>query len=108
MSKTTKTTKKKRTVANPADLMYIKSKQKSQTAEEISEAIGLSLTVVKKHYSGITQKETVEKNIGRSKIKLRNGGRVFQMTDDLDEPVKRSPQRDQAELDAQNGIYRLK
>lgn len=88
--------------ANEADIHYINTHQSTMTAEEISVKIDLDVKEVKKHITPPPKK----KDLGNSKIRLKNGQTVIQMTDDIEHrPTKVKPTQTE-EMDVKNGIYR--
>lgn len=89
--------------ANQADIEYINN-HTDMSEEEISTTIGLSLGEVKKHKVEIKPKKP---SLGRSKITLKNGQAVYQMTEDIDSrpSLTRKPSE---ERDVRAGIYRTR
>jgi len=85
---------------NPADELYISSFAGSKSIAEISQELDLSEALIKEIYD----KTNKANRLGASKITLKNGQKVYQMTADIDkEPAPTQPTQ---ASDEHRGIYR--
>lgn len=89
--------------ATKSDIFYIENHD--DTPEDISKEIGLSLTEVVKYMKPKkTAKKKAGPNLGKSKVKLKHGQSVYQLTDDIDVKPTKTPNT--KKQDEQSGIYR--
>lgn len=88
--------------ANAADIMYIEANSNNMTIEEISEAIDLATAAIEPHFA----KNKKKVKLGRSKLTLKNGQSVYQMTEDIDPPKSGAKKAPSTSTDKKNGIYR--
>lgn len=100
-----------RKVANEADKYFIEN-HSELTAEVISQEIGLIIDEVVKYVveppKKKKEKKSAEPKLGRSKIVLKSGAAVYQMTEDIDTPSGVPKPKNTQKQDEQAGIYRRK
>ena len=111
---------KMRKVANEADKYFIEN-HSDVPAEIIAQNIQLSIDEVVKYIiepekpkkkKAKKKEETPEPSqapkLGRSKIQLKSGAAVYQMTEDIDTPSGTPKPKNSKEQDERAGIYRRK
>lgn len=106
---------KVRKTANSADIYYIEN-HSDMTAEVISQEIGLHVDEVSKYVVEPPKKikikakpkEVGPPRLGRSKITLKSGEAVYQMTEDIDTPSGLRKPKNTPEQDEKAGIFRRK
>ncbi len=90
--------------ANPADIMYIEKYHTLKPLEEISQDLDLAVATIKKHVPIVTDAEKRKKRLGQSKVTLKDGTSVYQMSSDIDVYAP-TPSNDRSR-DIERGIYR--
>lgn len=90
--------------ANPADIMYIEKYHTLKPLEEISQDLDLTVATIKKHVPVVTDAAKRKQRLGQSKVTLKDGTTVYQMSSDID--VYAPTKKDDRSRDIDRGIYR--